>query len=139
MTAEQPARARPWWRRWWAIAIAAFVVLMAIAGLTAPDEPDGATAVQTAATTTSARASTSSAPRSTTTRPRTTTTAETRPGNPDVYARIEAMTDCGDLQEQFDIAMDSADRRDSGDPLRTASLAYAKAADDRMQKLDCYD
>lgn len=57
---------------------------------------------------------------------------ENRPGNPAVYERIEALTDCGALQKEFDIAMDTYDRRKEDH-----SLAYAKAAQARIEALKC--
>lgn len=61
-----------------------------------------------------------------------------RPGSPAVYDRIEAMTDCRELQGEFDTAMESVESRRPGDDLRDVSLAYAEAADQRMKSLDCY-
>lgn len=55
-----------------------------------------------------------------------------RPGNPAVYARIEALTDCGELQREFDTAMDTYDRRKEAH-----SLAYAEAAQARIKRLGC--
>ncbi|HWC11810.1 MAG TPA: hypothetical protein VG455_11360, partial [Acidimicrobiales bacterium] len=64
--------------------------------------------------------------------------ADEKPGNPDVYRRIEATTDCAVLQAEFELAMDHAERRQPGDPLRKVSLAYAKAADERLGEVGCY-
>jgi hypothetical protein len=63
---------------------------------------------------------------------------EDRPGDPAVWERIEQGTDCAALQEEFDQAMDNAERREPGDPLRELSLSYAKAADQRMKDIGCY-
>ena len=63
--------------------------------------------------------------------------AEERPGSPDVYARIEATSDCAELQTQFDTAMDNVERYEAGSPQREAPMAYAEAAEDRRQELDC--
>jgi peptidyl-tRNA hydrolase len=75
-------------------------------------------------------------------KPKTTEAAnqESRPGNPKVYARIEAMTDCGQLQEQFDIAEANQFRDiDRGrTDLAEASTAYMQAADERMREVGCY-
>lgn len=59
-------------------------------------------------------------------------------GNPDVYQRIEAETDCGVLQAEFDQAMDNAEARQPGDPLRDISLDYADSADARLEEVGCY-
>jgi len=58
--------------------------------------------------------------------------------NPDVYERIGAETDCGVLQAEFDQAMDNAEARQPGDPLRDISLDYADAADARLEEVGCY-
>ena len=63
---------------------------------------------------------------------------DAEPGNPAVYDRIEAETNCSALQDEFDTAMAAAEGRRSGDDMRDASLAYAKAADRRMESLGCY-
>lgn len=59
-------------------------------------------------------------------------------GNPDVYERIEAETDCGVLQSEFDQAMNNAEARQPGDPLRDISLDYADAANARLEEVGCY-
>lgn len=60
-----------------------------------------------------------------------------RPGSPDVYARIEAMTDCGELQAEFDTAMDNVERYEAGSSQREVPMAYAEAAQERIEDLDC--
>lgn len=64
--------------------------------------------------------------------------AETKPGNPEVYASIAAQTNCTKLQESFDTSMENHDRYPAGDSRREAPLAYANAADERMKELNCY-
>lgn len=66
------------------------------------------------------------------------TTTTTRPGDPAVWARIEGGTDCATLQSEFNTAMDNAERRSPGDPLRDLSMDYAEAADERMEEVGCY-
>ena len=63
---------------------------------------------------------------------------ERETGNPAVFSRIESSTSCTALQREFDTAMDNAEARESGDPLRNISLSYARAADNRMQEVGCY-
>lgn len=75
---------------------------------------------------------------STTAATTTTEAEEERPGNPAVYERIEAMTDCAELQKEFDTAMDNADRYEPGDEQREWSIAYAEAADGQMEQNGCY-
>jgi hypothetical protein len=65
---------------------------------------------------------------------------EERPGDPAVYARIESMTDCAKLQEQFDLA-EATSKREGGPQGATWSeigIAYMQAADDRMREVGCY-
>lgn len=59
-------------------------------------------------------------------------------GNPAVYERISSSRNCTALQEEFDVAMDNAEARESGDPLRDISLSYANAANNRMREIGCY-
>lgn len=63
---------------------------------------------------------------------------EERPGDPEVYERIESMTDCAALQETFDRNMDDAERREPNTFLRDVVLSYAETADDRMREVGCY-
>jgi hypothetical protein len=61
-------------------------------------------------------------------------------GNPAVYQRIAADTDCASLQAQFDQAAANHDRdSDAGDlEAMKWSTGYMVAADDRMRGLGCY-
>lgn len=61
------------------------------------------------------------------------------PGDPAVYADIEATTDCGELQTGFDRNMSDVERREPGDPLRDVTMAYAEAYDAQMKEAGCYD
>ena len=65
--------------------------------------------------------------------------AETRPGQADVYERIEAHTDCADLRREIDLYVGNAERAPAGDPRRVPPMAYAQAAHDRMAELGCDD
>lgn len=58
-------------------------------------------------------------------------------GDADVHARIKAMTDCAELQSEFDIAMDNFDRNEPGSDLAKATVAYAETARKRMEALGC--
>lgn len=60
-----------------------------------------------------------------------------RPGNAAVYERIEAMTDCAELQAEFDTAMENVERHPAGASEREAPLAYATATEDRRSELGC--
>lgn len=74
---------------------------------------------------------------------------EARVGLPAVYDEIAAETDCGELQATFDRA-ETTSKRDGGPPNGPAfvqerygnwseiGIAYMKAADDRMSKINCY-
>jgi hypothetical protein len=61
-----------------------------------------------------------------------------RPGDPNIYLRIDSLTSCDGLEHEFEIAIDDAEARRPSDPLRESSLAYAEAAVDRMRALDFY-
>jgi len=54
-----------------------------------------------------------------------------RPGNPAVYARIEAETDCAALQREFDTA--------EAGPAREWKVPYMEGADARMREVGCYE
>jgi hypothetical protein len=64
-----------------------------------------------------------------------------RPGSPEVYARIESLTDCRELQREFDVADENHGiQSDEGDlTMMRISTSYMKAADERMRALGCYD
>jgi hypothetical protein len=66
-------------------------------------------------------------------------TEPSRPGDPAVYARIAKMTDCNELQEQFDLA-ERTSQREGGPQGATWSeigIVYMTAADERMRKVGC--
>lgn len=67
-----------------------------------------------------------------------TSSTNDRSGDPDVYARIAALTDCDELQREFDTAMDNADARPARDPLGEIAESYGEAADGRMREIGCY-
>jgi len=56
---------------------------------------------------------------------------------PEVYNRIDAMTDCRELQEAFDTSMKLAVLRDPPDPLWKISTDYAQYIRDRMSEIGC--
>lgn len=60
-----------------------------------------------------------------------------RAGDPDVYRRLSAATDCAFLQRQFDDAMDRVEQLPPASPKREAPMGYASTAMERMQELDC--
>ena len=61
-----------------------------------------------------------------------------RLGHPAVYAQIDSLNDCQQLQEEFNTAMGNAERRPPGDRNRKISLAYAEYAEQRKQDIGCY-
>lgn len=63
--------------------------------------------------------------------------ASEQPGNPDVYARIAATEDCAELQGEFDTAMTNAEAQEAGPAEREVPMAYAEAAQARIEELDC--
>jgi hypothetical protein len=52
-----------------------------------------------------------------------------------MYQRIEAMTDCNQLQAEFDLAERTHQRGGECGPIGTA---YMEAADKRMREVGCY-
>ena len=70
----------------------------------------------------------------------TKTTQEDRPGSPEVYARIDKLTDCNELQKQFDLAEQTSQRPGGpqGATWSEIGIAYMNAADERLRKVGCY-
>lgn len=69
-------------------------------------------------------------------------TATARPGNAEVYQRIEALTDCAALQREFDLAETNHGREIAAGPSRLAfaqiATSYMQAADKRLRDIGCY-
>lgn len=63
------------------------------------------------------------------------------PGSASVYARINSLTDCNQLQGEFDQAADNHDRESLEGDLEMMKIAssYMAAADARMREVGCYD
>lgn len=61
-----------------------------------------------------------------------------RPGQAQVYDRIEATEDCQELQETFDRAAANNETAGSAEE-REWTLGYMEAADERMKAVGCYD
>lgn len=61
-----------------------------------------------------------------------------RPGSQAVYDRIDGLTDCTQLQTEFDTASANYDRAEAGSSQALAATAYMKAADARMKEVGCY-
>jgi hypothetical protein len=59
-------------------------------------------------------------------------------GNPAVYERINGLTDCAELQKEFDTASTHNDGAEPGTDEYRATTAYMEAADARMQEVGCY-
>ena len=69
----------------------------------------------------------------------TMTRDKPRPGQRSVYERIDAETDCGQLQREFDTAS-SNHTRDLGrgrTDLAEIDTSYMEAAHDRMEEIGC--
>jgi hypothetical protein len=56
-----------------------------------------------------------------------------------VYERILGMSDCTELQNEFDTAADNNDRAEPGTSQHRQTLGYMTAADDRLEAAGCYD
>lgn len=63
--------------------------------------------------------------------------APQRPGVETVYDRIEGLTDCGELQREFDEAAANNARYEAGSELFGVTLSYMEAANERQQELGC--
>ena len=65
-----------------------------------------------------------------------------RPGDPAVYARMKASTDCAALRWDYAQAQAGLQRaasaRHVGERARLHALGYMQAADERMRELGCY-
>jgi hypothetical protein len=61
-------------------------------------------------------------------------------GNPAVYTRIAALTDCDQLQGEFNVADATGRRARQRGDLATgrATTGYMKAADNRLKAIGCY-
>ncbi len=62
-----------------------------------------------------------------------------QPGSPAVYERIESLTDCVELQAEFDTAAANNDRAAAGSEEFDVTLSYMEAADDRLAEVGCYE
>lgn len=62
-----------------------------------------------------------------------------QPGQSAVYERIAALTDCAELQSEFDRASANNGREEAGSTGFEITLSYMQAADDRMREVGCYD
>ena len=66
---------------------------------------------------------------------------ETRPGNPPVYRRIEALNDCAALKRELDEAEASYQRELKAGPdreaYRTIARSYVRTAETRMKQVGC--
>ncbi len=60
-------------------------------------------------------------------------------GNIEVYRTIFALTDCSELQVQFDLAAGNNDIAEPGSPARKWTLGYINAADRQMKEIGCYE
>lgn len=58
-------------------------------------------------------------------------------GDISVYTRILGMTDCTELQREFDKADTAAKGQDSGTAEYKASIGYRTAAENRMKEVEC--
>lgn len=59
-------------------------------------------------------------------------------GSLEVYQNIFSLTDCTELQNQFDRAADNNEIEEPGTPAHKWTLGYMKAADERMKEIGCY-
>lgn len=113
----------------WQVAIGAVIVILLVGAIGgSDDDSDVDTSSDDVTTTTTAAVDKPDDPED---------EPDDRPGNPDVYERIETSTDCVALQAEFDTAMDNVERYEAGSPEREVPMAYAEAANDRIEELGC--
>jgi hypothetical protein len=64
---------------------------------------------------------------------------DVRPGSADVYSRIDAETDCKNLQNEFDMAQANhkRDLNSGAVDLDKVDTSYMEAANARMRELGC--
>ena len=58
-------------------------------------------------------------------------------GDVAVYTRILEMTDCTELQREFERADEDAKRQDPGSLQYNASIGYKTAAENRIREVEC--
>ena len=58
-------------------------------------------------------------------------------GDITIYTRILEMTDCTELQREFERADDNAKLQEPGTQDYRASIGYRTAADNRMKEVEC--
>ena len=58
-------------------------------------------------------------------------------GDISIYTRILEMTDCTELQREFERANESAKLQETGTQEYRASIGYRTAADNRMKEVEC--
>lgn len=65
---------------------------------------------------------------------------ETPEPQPEVYEKISAMTNCAELQAEFDLAEEHGNRNRENGKLDLAEIStdYMRATDERMQEIGCY-
>jgi hypothetical protein len=60
------------------------------------------------------------------------------PGSPQVYAKINSLTDCRELQAEFDRAYSRMEGYSAGSDMWQVLWSYGKTADARMKAVGCY-
>jgi hypothetical protein len=58
-------------------------------------------------------------------------------GNINVFTRILDMTDCTELQREFERAEEAAKQQEPGTEEHKASIGYRTAAENRMKEVEC--
>jgi hypothetical protein len=58
-------------------------------------------------------------------------------GDITIYTHILQMTDCTELQREFERADENAKAQQSGTPEYRASIGYRTAAENRMKEVEC--
>lgn len=58
-------------------------------------------------------------------------------GEPAVFARIKALTDCAEIQAEFETAFGNSEKAEPGTARHEAAVAYMDAANDRLEAVGC--
>lgn len=62
-----------------------------------------------------------------------------RLGSPAAHERIAGLSDCGELQDEFDVANANFDGAAAGSDAASVAISFMEHADERLIELGCYE
>lgn len=65
--------------------------------------------------------------------------AEEYGGATNAYERVLTLTDCAELQEEFDTAFERSETSEASTDHHKAAVGFMEAADARMSEVGCYE